>query len=113
MHLKVLYWNQCKLDVHIFDVKTLEEFEELSAPSNATLLTISMLFYITQDLQTYFIVCIQYKASTNKGVTTLQAEILVPNQPNFKFLLESSCEILATLSEDTPQWAEKPITKKF
>ena len=113
MQPKVLYWNHGKLDVHIFGVTILEDFEGLSTPSNATLLTISKFFYITQELQTYFTICSQNKAHIKGGVTPLQAEILVPNQPKFKLLLKSMFQVIPILCEDTPQWAEKPITKKF
>ena len=98
----------------IFDVETLEEFAGLSPISNATLLTIlTMFFYMSQDLQKYFTICSQYKTHTNMGFTLLAAETLAPNQPNFKFLLESMCQIIAIISNDTLQWAEKPITKKL
>ena len=112
MHLKVLYWNQGKLDVYIFGVTILEDFEGLNTPLNATVLTILKFFYVTQELQTYFTICSQNKAHIKRGVTPLQAEILVSNQPNFTLLLKSLCQVIATLCEDTPQWAEKPITRK-
>ena len=55
-----------------FDVETVEDFGGHSSCSNATLLTIlKLFFYISQDLQTCFIICSQYKAHTNKGVTPL------------------------------------------
>ena len=78
-----------------------EAREEALPLLNAKLFSIfKKIFYFALHLQIYFQYLFAIPVSSQRGVTPFQKEILLANQPNFKFLLENLCHFIVILRED-------------
>ena len=82
-------------------VKLLEDFGGSSVPFKCQVIEHFFKdFLLCCSLATLCQYLFAISGSYQREVTPFQAEILLVNQPNFKFLLENLCHFIVTLRED-------------